>query len=45
MKLHYSQTRKYEGDNNRVVLIPYEITLFSNLANRPAAAPISFNTL
>ena len=30
MKLHYSQTRDEVKSNNQIVLLPYEITLFSN---------------
>ena len=30
MKLHYSQTKLYKSGNIGAVLLPYEITLFSN---------------
>ena len=35
MKLHYSQTRGVYPHANVVVLLPYEITLFSNTSPSP----------
>ena len=40
MKLHYSQTTKTITDFSVLVLLPYEITLFSNTQSKSYPIPL-----